>query len=415
MAERTRTPEPTVPAAPSPAGSPPADLPADPAELPAGNPAATPAAAPDGAGGIPLLDADDLPDGVVVIDDRAVITTVNRAAEVLLRRERATLVGTDVREALPLQDTSGRRWWDATDPWAGLTTRTGHRERLLLLPGGSELLVTARYVRSDRGGPVERVVVQLRGTEARQRAESDAASLIATVAHELRSPLTSVKQFTSALLRRWERFSDEQKRLMLTTVEADADRVTRLITELLDVSRVDTGRLQVHRIPVDVVAAVSRHVDRLVTAGYDDDRFRVSAAPDLPEVWADPDRLDQVLANLVENAVRHGAGRVQLDVRAEPAGPGESTGQGGAGWVVLTVDDEGEGISEENRPYVFSKFWRGGQRSGTGLGLYVVRGLVEAHSGRVEVDRSPAGGARFRVVLPAGEPPAAPVGTARGR
>ncbi|PPK95193.1 PAS domain-containing protein [Kineococcus xinjiangensis] len=374
MADRSRTPEPDPPVP-------------DPTRPPGGD-----------AG---LIDPDDLPDGLVVIDERAVITAVNRTAETLLQRERDALVGVDVREALPLQDTSGRRWWDATDPWSGLETRTGHRERLLLLPGGSELLVTARYLRAERGGSVERVVVQLRGTEARQRAESDAASLIATVAHELRSPLTSVKRYTSALLRRWDRFSDEQKRLMLTTVEADADRVTRLITELLDVSRVDTGRLRVHLQPVDVVAAVANHVERLVTAGYDDDRFAVTAAADLPEVWADPDRLDQVLANLIENAVRHGAGCVRLDVRPQPAAAGEA----GEGWLVLTVDDEGEGISEENRPYVFSKFWRGGGRGGTGLGLYVVRGLVEAHSGRVEVDRSPAGGARFRVLLPAGEPP----------
>ena len=378
-----------------------ADRPRSPELLP---PDPDPQGAPAPVGGA-RVDPDDLPDGLVVIDDRAVITTVNRAAEVLLRRDRGSLVGVDVREALPLQDTSGRRWWDATDPWAGLTTRTGHRERMLLLPGGSELLVTARYVRAARGGRVERVVVQLRGTEARQRAESDAASLIATVAHELRSPLTSVKQFTSALLRRWERFTDEQKRLMLTTVEADADRVTRLIGELLDVSRVDTGRLHVHRVPVDVVAAIRRHVERLVTTGYDDDRFEVVSGP-LPELWADPDRLDQVLANLVENAVRHGAGTVRLDVRAVPPAPGGA--EPAAGWVALTVDDEGEGVSEENRPYVFSKFWRGGQRSGTGLGLYVVRGLVEAHGGRVAVDRSPAGGARFRVLLPAGEPPAGP-------
>ncbi|GAA4972217.1 ATP-binding protein [Kineococcus glutinatus] len=369
------------------------------AETPSTGEPPVPPTAADGTARV-AIDPDDLPDGLVVIDDRAVITAVNRAAETLLRREGGTLLGMDVREALPLQDTSGRRWWDATDPWSGLATRTGHRERLLLLPGGSELLVTARYVRAGRGGPVSRVVVQLRGTEARQRAESDAASLIATVAHELRSPLTSVKQFTSALLRRWERFTDEQKRLMLTTVEADADRVTRLIGELLDVSRVDTGRLHVHRRPVDVVAVVHRHVERLVTAGYDDERFEVTAGDDLPELWADPDRLDQVLANLVENAVRHGAGCVRLDVRTAD------------GWVVLTVDDEGEGISEENRPYVFSKFWRGGQRSGTGLGLYVVRGLVEAHGGRVEVGRSPSGGARFRVLLPAGEPAGAAAGGA---
>ncbi|NIZ92011.1 sensor histidine kinase [Kineococcus rubinsiae] len=362
--------------------------------------------AADGAG----VALDDLPDGLLVLDATGCITAVNAAAEQLLGRTRTDLVGTDVRRALPLQDTSGRRWWDATNPFAATagpgpadTTAgapaAGHPERMLLLPGGSELLVTARYVRLETGA-LHRVVVALRGTEERQRAESDAASLIATVAHELRSPLTSVKQFTATLLRRWDKFSDAQKRLMLSTVEADADRVTRLVGDLLDVSRVDAGRLQVHRRPFDLATLVREHVERLVLAGYDDDRFELVVADGLPELWADPDRMAQVVTNLVENAVRHGAGTVSLAIVHVP-GPDGTDGD-----VVLTVDDAGEGISEENRPYVFSKFWHGGQRSGTGLGLYVVRGLLEAHGGGIEVSRSSAGGARFRVRLPAGEPAA---------
>jgi signal transduction histidine kinase len=133
-------------------------------------------------------------------------------------------------------------------------------------------------------------------------------------------------------------------------------------------------------------------VDRLRVAGYDDDRFALSVAPDLPELWADPDRMAQVVTNLIDNAVRHGAGTVVVEVGADPDS------------LVLTVADSGEGIAAENRPYVFSKFWHGGARSGTGLGLYVTRGLVEAHGGDIDVDSAPQGGARFTVRLPAGEP-----------
>ncbi|MCI2239749.1 ATP-binding protein [Paenibacillus sp. TRM 82003] len=359
-------------------------------------PACPPQPAPllDGAAPVPL---DELPDGVVLVGADGRITAVNAAAATLLGRTAGELVGSDVRRALPLQDTSGRRWWDVAD--TALDAAGGHPERMLLLPGGRELLVTARYVRSG-GGAVQRAVVALRGTDQRRRAESDAAALIATVAHELRSPLTSVKQFTASLLRRWDRFTDEQKRLMLSTVQADADRVTRLVGDLLDVSRVDTGRLHVHRRPVDLPALVREHVERLRVAGYEDDRFELDLAAGLPELWADPDRLAQVVTNLVENAVRHGAGTVSITLGHE------AVAGGGPGEVVLTVDDEGEGVPVENRPYVFSKFWHGGSRSGTGLGLYVTRGLVEAHGGEVAVSSSPAGGARFRVRLPAGEPPA---------
>lgn len=337
---------------------------------------------------------DELPDGLVVADAAARVVVLNTAAQVMTGLDPADVLGRDVREVLPLQDTTGRRWWAATDPWGGLAIRTGHRERLLVLPGGREVLVTARYLRPGRSQPVERVVLALRDTDSRRRAEHDHAGLISTVAHELRSPLTSVKGFTSTLLRRWDRFTDEQKILMLTTVEADADRVTRLITELLDISRLDAGRLQVRRQVVDVAAQLRGQVARMVASGQPPGRFQVDVGADLPEVWADSDRLEQILANLVENAVRHGEGRVHLTLAADAGGDG----------VEVTVDDAGEGIAEEHLGMVFTKFWRGSRRGGTGLGLYVVRGLVEAHGGRIRVGRSPDGGARFRLTLPAALP-----------
>ncbi|HZI97761.1 MAG TPA: ATP-binding protein [Actinomycetales bacterium] len=337
---------------------------------------------------------DELPDGLVVADDSARLTAVNTAAQAMTGLDPEQVLGRDIREALPLQDTTGRRWWDCTDPWTGLAIRSGHRERLLVLPGVRELLVTARYVRAGRSQPVQRVVLLMRDTDARQRAEHDHAGLISTVAHELRSPLTSVKGFTSTLLRRWDRFTDEQKLLMLTTIESDADRVTRLIAELLDISRIDAGRLEVRRQPVDVAAQLRGQVDRLVASGHAEERFSVEVEEPLPEVWVDPDRLEQVLANLVENAVRHGDGAVRLALGPDPDGDG----------VVVTVSDDGDGIPEEHMGLVFTKFWRGARRGGTGLGLYVVRGLVEAHDGRITVGRSPSGGARFRFTLPAAVP-----------
>lgn len=337
---------------------------------------------------------DDLPDGLVVAGADRRVTVFNTAAERITGLAAADVLGRDVREAIPLQDTSGRRWWACTDPWGGLTIRTGHRERLLVLPCGTEVLVTARYVRSTPDRALRSVVMQLRDTEARRRAEHDHAGLISTVAHELRSPLTSVKGFTSTLLRRWDRFTDEQKQLMLQTVEADADRVTRLITELLDISRIDAGRLQVRRQVVDVEKVLRGQVERMVTSGHDEDRFAVVVHEPLPEVWADPDRLEQIVSNLVGNAVRHGDGTVTLTLAPDPDGDG----------VVVTVDDEGEGIADEHLGLVFTKFWRGARRGGTGLGLYVVRGLVEAHDGRISVSRAPGGGARFRFTLPAAAP-----------
>jgi len=246
------------------------------------------------------------------------------------------------------------------------------------------------------------LLVGVRDAKARQRVQEEHGALISTVAHELRSPLTSVKGFTATLLRRWDRFTDDQKRLMLETIEHDADRVTRLISELLDISRIDAGRLEVRRQPVDVGAAARRHVERMVASGHTTDRFDVRVVPGLPEVWADPDRLDQVLGNLLENAVRHGEGTVTVEVAEgnEPSAPGRPGGH----VVSVTVTDEGEGIAEEDMQRVFTRFWQGRRRGGTGLGLYLVRGLVEAHGGRITVGRGAKGGAQFRFTLPAEVP-----------
>jgi len=335
---------------------------------------------------------DELPDGVVVADaHRRVVVFTPTAARITGTAAGAAL-GKDIADALPLEDPTGHPWWDCTDPYGGLATRTRQPERALLLPDGREVLVAARYVRPSAGAPLERLVISLRDGAARARQDRGRSDLVSTVAHELRSPLTSIKGFTATLLAKWERFTDAQKQLMLETVNADADRVTRLITELLDASRIDTGRLELKRQVVDLPAAVDRLVDGLVATGTPRDRLRVERRGELPETWADPDKVKQVLGNLVENAMRHGAGTVTIAV--EPAV--ES--------VAVTVSDEGEGVDDEVADRVFRKFWHGGRRGGSGLGLYIVKGIIDAHGGSITVDRSPAGGAAFRFLLPAGTP-----------
>ncbi|KOG50465.1 sensor histidine kinase [Streptomyces decoyicus] len=367
-----------------------------PSDGPARGPSPTTAAAPDILGTGLGLDPDDLPDGLVVADETGRVICFNAAAARITDITPEHALGRPLEHALPLQDIEGRRWWRLTDPYGGLAIRRGQPERNLLL-GGREVLVSARYVRSRPTGPVQRLVIALRGTEARRRTELSHAELIATVAHELRSPLTSVKGFTATLLQKWERFTDDQKRLMLETVDADANRVTRLIAELLDISRIDSGRLEVRRQRVDMSAAVRRHVQAQTTAGQRPDRFLIRMLEPLPDLWADPDKVDQVLGNLLENAVRHGEGTVTIEV-----GPvSDTTSTEGTS---VTVSDEGPGIPEESMSRVFTRFWRGSKRGGTGLGLYIVKGIVEAHGGTITVGRAPAGGAQFRFSLPVAAP-----------
>jgi len=375
-----------------------------------------------------LIFADELPDGVVVADEVGRIIVFNRVAGRLTRLDPAEVIGKFVFDVLPLRDEDGRDWWLYVDPYHGLPTRTRHPERSLYLPDGTEVLVSVGYVRgaggnggraaphergglrgsSPRGHTVRRLVISLRGAQQRERLERSRAELVSTVAHELRSPLTSVKGFTATLLNKWGRFTDDQKRVMLETVNADADRVTRLITELLDVSRIESGRMEVHRQLVDLPDRARKIIAGRVAAGDAEDRFRLEVHSGLPETWLDADKIDQILGNLVENAVRHGAGIVTIVV--EPARmDDEVTGAPDA--AAVSVRDQGEGISPEVAPRVFRRFWRGKPRSGsrrglhgggTGLGLYIVKGLVEAHGGTIGLRCAPGGGAEFRFIVPAG-------------
>ncbi len=335
------------------------------------------------------VDLDDLPDGVLVAGDDATVTAANRVAAAMLGGSVPDLVGRPLREVMSLDDLEGHSWYECTRPYDGFELRSRLGERVWYLAGGQQLLVTARLVRDAPAGRVRRVVVGLRDARARAWADRERSDLVATVAHELRSPLTGVKGFAATLLSRWDRFSDSQRLLMLSTIDADADRLGRLITDLLDTARIDTNRMRLRLEPLDL-AATLRQV--LATSEAPAASITVLGPPSLPVVWADADRVCQVITNLVENALRHGAGDVTL------------RRHGTAGGVEISVDDHGPGVPEEIRTRVFTRFWHTGVRGGSGLGLYIVRGIVEAHGGTVTITDAPGGGASVRVWLPRNEP-----------
>lgn len=346
--------------------------------------------------GAEAIDLGELPDGIVVADADRRVTAVNAVAAAMLGAAPAELVGAPLREVMSLDDLEGHRWFDCTEPYDGFELRTRLAEQSWYLPDGRELLVTARLLRDRPGAAVCRVVVSLRHARARARHDRERSDLVATVAHELRSPLTGVKGFTATLLSRWDRFSDSQRLLMLETVDSDADRLGRLVSELLDAARIDSGRMRVRSEPLDVAETATR-VLATVSAGGGRDII-VSAADALPVVWADADRVAQVITNLLENAQRHGAGRIDLMLSA-----GERDDVDG---VEIRVDDQGAGVPADIRSRVFTRFWHSGTAGGSGLGLYIVRGVVEAHGGEVTIGDAPRGGASVRAWLPCNEPAA---------
>lgn len=338
--------------------------------------------------------ANAYPDGTLGADVSGTVTVINETAARMLHITVAEAMGKPLGDVLLLQDSQGRSWLDYNRPFESINIRTGIPEQSWQLPDGTEVLVTARLVRREPLGELLGVGLGLRGGRGRARLDRERSDLVATVAHELRSPLTGVKGFVQAMLNRWDKLNDEQKKLMLTTVNVDADRLSRLIAELLDVARIDTGRLSIYARPVDAALLVGRVVDS-VQAGTAR-KVDHTAPESLPEIAADPDKFTQVVTNLVENAVRHGEGTITVSLTHEAAGEGLDDRES----VVLTVDDEGDGIAPEIRRRVFTKFWTGGVKGGSGLGMYIVNGLTRAHGGRVEIDDAPGGGARVRVIWP---------------
>jgi PAS domain S-box-containing protein len=344
----------------------------------------------------------NLPDAVVVLDSDGLVTYANPAACGLLGTPLGQLTGRPFDTAADLRDAAGNSWWPCTERLRAMRAVRGVPPRELLLGDGDgperRVDLSATFVRGPDGA-VRRTVCTLRDAAARRRADQAQAELVSTLAHELRSPLTSVKGFSSTLLHRWDRFGDEQKRHMLATINADADRVTRLIRELLDVSRIDAGRLELQRQMVDLPHLAAGIAERYRVTN-DAVTIQTEFPAGFPELYADRDKLEQVLTNLVENAVQHGEGG--------KGGKVTIAGSTHDDHVEVGVRDQGDGIPADQLTLIFTKFYQsrhpGGRRSGagSGLGLFISKGIVEAHGGSMWASSEPGRGTEVRFRLPRG-------------
>ena len=218
--------------------------------------------------------------------------------------------------------------------------------------------------------------------------------LLANVSHELRTPLAAIKGFASTLLQPDVAFDDETLRDFLQTIDKEADRLNHLIEELLVMSRLDTGALEVRRELHGLSEVVDSVKDRLyaLTSRH---RLRILLPRTLPPVAIDDNRIGQVLTNLVDNAVKYSAEGTQIMLEAQPDGKG----------IIVSVTDEGVGIPPELHEKIFERFYQVedpvlGHREGTGLGLCICRGIVEAHGGRIWVESEPGKGSKFSFSLP---------------
>ncbi len=225
------------------------------------------------------------------------------------------------------------------------------------------------------------------------RSESQASDLelVSTVAHELQTPLAAIRGAVGALRRRGPDLDDGTRDRLLAVIDEAAAQLGRLVDDLLAAGRLEGRRLAVEVTRCDavavadaVVAAARAHLPEGVS-------LRLEAAGGLPPVAADPSRLRQVLANIVDNALKHSPRGGVVEVRLRPAD----------GRLRIAVADEGPGIPPGEHERIFERFVRGSERApGMGLGLYLARELVRAMDGSIRVESEPGRGATFTVELP---------------
>ncbi len=239
--------------------------------------------------------------------------------------------------------------------------------------------------------------------EVLRRTDELKTAMLGAVSHDLRTPLASIIASAGSLRQPDVHWSENERQEFLKDIEREGRRLSRIVDNLLDLSRMEAGALRPERGWYDVAALIDDVLGRLrpLTVGH---RVTAQVAEDLPPVPLDYVEIDQVLSNLIENAVRHTPTGTAISVAARAE----------AEELVVEVADDGPGIPPQLVDRLFDPFLRGPSRAGaprgTGLGLAVARGLVEAHGGRIFVANRPDGGAIFRFTLPLGRERPTPAG-----
>ena len=329
-----------------------------------------------------------------------VLRTPGRAAEQLL-------------EVISCRRADGREVSLAELPLAqqlGSAETVRAEEMVLSVPDGRSVatLVNATPIQAE-DGTVASMVVTLQDLAPLEELERLRAEFLGLVSHELRAPLTSIKGSAATALRASRVVNPAEARQFFRIIEEQADHMDGLVSDLLDVGRIEAGTLSVDAEPSDVAALVDRARTTFVSGGAGH-AVRIDLPPDLPRVLADRERIVQVLNNLFANAARQAPDTSPIRVEAACEGV----------HVAISVCDEGRGIAPDRLPQLFRKHagLAGGEReSGTGaagLGLAICKGLVEAHGGRIRAESGGLGqGARFTFTLPVAGDASAVVGVSR--
>jgi PAS domain S-box-containing protein len=325
-------------------------------------------------------------DGVLLVDDEGIARLWNPAAETITGLPRARVVGRALSDAIP-------GWAAVHETLAIASERRSPSGRATAVPvdvDGRELWLSIRAVGFDEG-----TVYAFHDLTEERKLEQLKADFIATVSHELRTPLSAVHGAAKTLQRTEVAAGGDLFHHLLGVISEQSERLATMIDEILLASRVDspelglaTEHVDVAALAAEVVAAVRAHAGEHVT-------LELLAPPTVPDVAADRDKLGQVLTNLVANAVKYSpdGGRIDVEIRSSE------------GHAAILVRDQGLGIAPADQSLIFEKFYRVDANmnrgvSGSGLGLYISRALVQRMGGTISVESQLGEGSTFVVTLP---------------
>lgn len=346
-------------------------------------------------------------DGVMVADAGGRVILFNAAAERILRLSRAEVLGRPVSELVGIYGAASRSWSDAIHRWAD--DPGSHRpgdflaERLTL---DDKRVVSVHLAPVTTADELLGSVSVFRDITREVEVDRLKSEFVATVSHELRTPMTSIKGYADLLLMGAAGSMTADQARFLEVIRNNADRLSVLVNDLLDISRIESGKVSLTLVDLDLVEIAGEALDHLRGRMHDEHKpmdLTTDFAPGLPPVVGDRDRVRQILTNLVDNAFLYTpeGGRIAIRISPMPGG------------VQVDVSDNGIGIPAEEQTRVFDRFYRGEDplvlaSAGTGLGLSIVRHLVEMHGGYIWVQSAgvPGKGSTFSVLLPLTQEPA---------
>ena len=350
-------------------------------------------------------------DGVMVVDARGRVILFNATAERILELERSRILGKPIGEFIGLWGKAGAAWGAAIDEWThavGLEKTNPFLEERLEL-GDKVVSVHLAPVLSGRQDfpsflgtvSVFRDITRDVELDRMQR------EWVSTVSHELRTPMTSIKGYADLLMLGAAGSVSETQTRFLEVIKNNADRLSLLVNDLLDISRIETGRMPLDRRPIDLSELVANVVDSLHGRVEQEEKamaIEVDLPEGLPAVWGDIDRVTQILTNLLDNAFNYTPAGGAITIAAAPGRKADADAP--AEWIAVRVIDTGIGIAPDEQAKILDRFYRSDrpdvQRvSGTGLGLAIVNHLVDMHGGRLAVhSEGPGKGSTFSFTLP---------------